>query len=446
MTLDVPRTSNVLSVTFLFFVFMKYFSQIRSYAAIALVFILPWQARWIARLGAHPLYGTPLEWLTLSIFATEVIVAALVLAGVFDRGFRARLRERIPKPVLATLVLLALWALTSVLWSRDVDAALQKTAMLALASAAFLVFVGAKRPRRLVAAFFISMVVQSLFGVWQVIAGFSPASTWLGIAFHSASEGASSVVESGVGRLLRAYGTLPHPNALGGFLAVAIIIGTAAYLKAANFRARAVLFAAIAIMLLSLFLTFSRGAWLAIFFGLIPLHIAAIRGQHRFAPYLCLALVPALAAALIFWPFVLGRASGQGRLETRSTAERIGSWRDGIGVFVAHPLTGVGAGQINPDVYASSAIPTEPAHLAPLAVAAELGIPGLIILLSLGWRAFRQSRRRALSLGLFLTVAVLALFDHYLWTLWAGNLLAALAAALIFTPENKLFPQKTAET
>jgi O-antigen ligase len=421
---------------------MRTIAQIRRYATMFLVFLLPWQARWIARPGM--LYGTPLEWLTLSIFATEIIVALIVLLGVFDRGWRERIRERIPRSALAVLGLLLLWALASTLWAHDADLAIQKISMLALLAAAFLVFAGHERPRSLATAFIASIALQAALGSSQTIAGFSPASTWLGVAFHDAV-GASSVVESAAGRLLRSYGTLPHPNVLGGYLAVAIILGAAAYLKAATRRGRIAIFAALALMFLALFLTFSRSAWLAATCGLLPLIITASSRRQRTARLLILALIPSLIAVAILWPFVLGRVSGQGRLEARSTAERVASWRDGAAVFLAHPFLGVGAGQLNPDAYGSSAVSTEPAHFVPLEVAAEFGLVGLIALLILAWLMFKQSRRSTVGLGLFLAVLIAACFDHYFWTLWAGNLLLAFAAAMIFTQENRLLFQNSVE-
>lgn len=410
---------------------MNAISRLREWGTVALVFLIPWQARWIAREGLRPLTGAPLETLTLSTFATGALVAALLVLTLADREARTRIVARSDRRVLAAVLALVSLAALSASWSHEPDLAIQKAATLALAASAAFAFLAAREPRRLAYAFVASAAVQAAIGLAQVIDNFSPASTPLGMAEHSAFAGGAYVVEWAGGRLLRAYGTLPHPNVLGGMLALAALVAVAEYARTRSSRYRITLVAALSAILLGLFLTFSRSAWLACAVGLVPLTIVAVRSKERARLWLAAAAVPAIVAAVVLLPAVLGRASGQGRLETRSTAERVASWRDGLALFAAHPFGGVGAGQIDPAAYSLPTVPTEPAHLVPLQVAVELGLPGLALVLAIWWFASLNARKDPLALGLFLALSTIALFDHYLWTLWAGNLLLAFGTAYI---------------
>ncbi len=446
-------------------------ANIRNWGTVLLVFLLPWQARWIVVQGIHPIYGTPLEWLTLSFFATEAIIALLLFLSFFDRTFWQRIRSIIPRRFLWLLLVFLAWVWISVVWSHDSNIAMQRAAQLSLVVGALFLFLGSEQPRRLQWSFLVSLACQSLIGLAQVASGSSFASTVLGIAEHAAATGTASVVESATGRLLRAYGTFPHPNMFGGALAVGSLLALLMYRDAAG-RQRQILAVLFSICLLGLFVSFSRGAWIAFAVGFICLCLslrrkasgltAAIfertlpkiatssqtdssqrqkkRARRKAILPLLLALTPTLLAVITLYSFVLTRTSAQGRLETRSTTERVGSLVDGLVVFLGHPLTGVGVGQINPDVYASSAIATEPAHLVPLQIAVELGVIGLALFVY-GWMSVLFFvRRNNAALALFFTLSVLVLFDHYLWTLWGGNVLAVFGMFWCFLLATKSVP------
>ncbi|TAL19421.1 hypothetical protein EPN90_03695 [Patescibacteria group bacterium] len=414
---------------------MNSFVFLREWGTILLVFLLPWQARWIAREGWRPIDGAKLPWLTLSLYATEVLVGLLIIFALADRDFRLRLRSRLPRLIIYPLALIVLFSLLSIFWSADRDLALQKSVQLILALSVLPLCIAHQKPKNLVSAFLLSAGVQAFLGAAQSLAGFSPASTWLGVSRQS-GELAASVAEGGDLRVLRAYGTLPHPNILGGYLAAAILLALVRYREAVSRNQRIFFIVFLSLLFFALFFTFSRSAWLAVSLGSLPLLYALVKeraGAHLLLP---LALVPALLAAIVFAPVVAGRLTGAGRLEVRSTKERVTSLADGFAVFMGSGGLGVGVGQINPKAYGSPTISTEPAHLVPLQFAAELGIIGLLLFLFFAWRLWRAARATPLSLALFLLLSTVSLFDHYLWTLWAGNLLSIFAIFAILRAKS----------
>ena len=83
-------------------------------------------------------------------------------------------------------------------------------------------------------AFSASAVLQSIIGILQFTFQKTISSKWLGMALQEASVSGTSVVETTTNRFLRAYGSLPHPNILAGFLVIGFIILLGLYLEKGN--------------------------------------------------------------------------------------------------------------------------------------------------------------------------------------------------------------------
>ena len=102
-----------------------------------------------------------------------------------------------------------------------------------------------------------------------------------------------------------------------------------------------------------------------------------------------------------------------------------------------YPLTGVGIGSFILELAgrAGEGYVVEPAHNILLLAGAELGIPGLLLVMaffiSFLFRLFKTQSPRAILVGATLMgLGVISLFDHYLWTLAPGRLMLGLVAGL----------------
>lgn len=68
------------------------------------------------------------------------------------------------------------------------------------------------------------LTIESILAIMQFMFQSTYFNKWFGLAYHDITIAGNSVVTTVSDKLLRPYGTLPHPNILGGFLAVAAII------------------------------------------------------------------------------------------------------------------------------------------------------------------------------------------------------------------------------
>ncbi len=298
--------------------------------------------------------------------------------------------------------------------------------------------------RKVLYAFVIGLLGPAVLGIYQFIAGSSPASTVLGLAAYEASESGVSVVESLSGRFLRAYGSFQHPNIFGGYLAIGLLalIMLPRWFKKETDRLG---FYIIAVILATTFvLTFSRSAWLAFFVS------AAIGGwiilwEHRIAarkalPFLLIAMAAIVMTLIMFWEPVSARFHPTYRLEAISIEERQTGYSQFLPTVQDKILFGVGVGNYTVELAEDNpGVPIwafQPVHNSILLVLGEVGIVGLFFFIlwaasvdRINYKALPSSVAiGALSMGA--AILIIAFFDHYLFSLWSGLALVAVVFAM----------------
>ncbi len=426
----------------------KFVAKIAEYGFYLFVFLLPLQTRWIWRL-AH-LNGDVWEYGSGSLYATDILLIFLLILGIFlpRQGKKNCLR-----PLWVVIGSFFLICFVSVLWSQDKGVSWHAIARLAEVIGLFWLVqrVNFSWPK-LGVAMASAGVIQASLGIVQFFTQRVIASKWLGLAAHQPGQLGDSVIATIEGRYLRAYGAFPHPNALGGFLVICLII-LIGFLFTLYTDRKAniikILLAVLSLIVVSygLILTFSRTAWLA--FGLAFLCLLGISLWHRHQYRLkLLAEVASWMVILVLMTFALvpdiwvTRIAAETPLEKQSMEQRADYYVQSRDLFLDHWYQGVGLGDYTGALYdrdtTRAAWDYQPVHNIYVLAATEVGLFGGLLFAAIAIQFFqlvlRQLRREFSKYNWLIVWAIavvavllLGLFDHYIWTLSSGMFLFWLA-------------------
>lgn len=277
------------------------------------------------------------------------------------------------------------------------------------------------------------------------------------LAIDPQGQGAS-VIEAGGRRWLRAYGLTPHPNVLGGYLGMGLLVCLGALVFG---RARWCRWLWVPLILgsMGLFFTFSRAAWLGTGVGLAFM-IAVTRlwrvvqwRSPRVRQRAWVAGIVLVAAAVVlsvlFRDLLVTRFLRlSSPLEATSIQERLVDMRQAWGLIRTVPLKGTGSGYYIGALWAGVGEDRPPGfrrvHSTLLLAAAELGVGGALLwmwlLLAPPVALVRQPERARSQIvgwaGALLAAVVVGLFDSYLYipstwwpALYVGLMLGGWACA-----------------
>ena len=249
------------------------------------------------------------------------------------------------------------------------------------------------------------------------------------------------------GLRMRPYATFPHPNVLGGFLAMTlplVIIQLSLPCRQAGnnpirqFSKKIFYVATLFLGYIALALTFSRSAWIVSTVGVfICIKYLLVRKKPTsFFPFMLVAVLLALLVFFISRSFSLNDESIVVRKELNASA---------IKLFAHSPLFGVGLGNFLVEL--PKALPSrqiyflQPVHNIYLLVLSETGLIGFLLFTGCIFYVFLRKfwQRRvykkthcALNIwhGALGILLILGLVDHYPLTLQQGQLLFTLFTAL----------------
>ncbi|MBI4301470.1 MAG: O-antigen ligase family protein, partial [Chloroflexi bacterium] len=354
----------------------------------------------------------PLQELTigpLTITLTEAVVALLTLtwlvARLTDREIRLKFTPLFPPMV----VVLGVFLLSTSL-APSLRLSLKETAKWLELMVVYLLVASTVKERRqfytIIALMMVAGVVEALVGGYQFIRGVGPPSFILG------------------GRFMRAHGTFGQPNPYAGYLGLSLALGggiLVATLSKRRSRSIIIIMAfSLAVLLLAVLLSLSRGAWLAIslaFIIILLIHnrqllLGLLFGGLVVTLLLAVGLDEALPVPVIARLSLLKDYFGwfdvRGVFATSQNwaiVERMAYWQAAAEMFRDHPLLGVGIGNFG-YFYPQYAlpdwdIPAIHAHNYYLNLLAEVGVVGLAAYLgfllttfSYVGRSLRQAKAR----------------------------------------------------
>ncbi|RMD51843.1 hypothetical protein D6827_01320, partial [Candidatus Parcubacteria bacterium] len=232
-------------------------SKIRKQIFLLIVFLLPWQIRFIW--GAENIGGHTNEFAVYSIYLVQILLVALAMWELIlwrDSQNKSNFGR-------GQFFALLLFAWIFFLWQWRAASEYGLVYINYLIASILLCVLGVYykvRGSEILSYLTAGLIVPFLFGVYQVMNGWFPAISWLGIAARDAYRAGDSVflLPSG-SRILRAYGSFPHPNIFAGYLALVGLLSVV-YRK----QIKPILFyAAAGMAIIGLIITGSVAAWAA---------------------------------------------------------------------------------------------------------------------------------------------------------------------------------------
>lgn len=405
---------------------------------LAALFFLPFQTRWIFHEAV--IQGEIWEYGRFSLYGVDILIIAALFFWIVGRAFDSHVRKLSPV-IWISLSGLLIVSFLSIYFALDSALAIHGFLRLVEGAVLFFLITQLRLSWRIpVWTVVLSGLVQSIVAFLEFVMQFIPSEKWLGLATQNPALSGVSVVLTTSGRFLRAYGTFPHPNILGGFMVYAIVLAVALVVTTERERVRTVLYAVLPCLAAGLLFSFSRQSMLGLVIALMAFpSMMAYRAVHQMRVWAWatgIVFVSVAVLGVIFLPLLLTRLNVAGPLEAYSLDERAAGIQQAKTILLDEWPQGVGIGnytwalheKIDTNVQAKN---MQPVHIMPMLIMAEIGIFGLIFyalfLAVIFWEGrhhpepTRRSTHLALAGALVIIPIFLGLWDHYLWSLPVGQ-------------------------
>lgn len=261
--------------------------------------------------------------------------------------------------------------------------------------------------------FTISILWAALLAIFQFGYQSSLGSFWYWLGERPLSLDNFQIAKYSLGSLgifLRSYSTLPHPNALAGFLVISLFI---MYLNQGRLMSKIVS----ATALIALIFTFSRTAIITLLICLV--YLGFIKFKNLKSKIIYLVIISTLVVIVI--SLILNQTTSiPGPLFER--------WiliKNSINLITTHPFLGIGIGTY-PFL---STLKFQPVHNVILLIVSEVGIIGFVTLVILVVKHFKKVPT-AYSV-IILAILLTSMNDHYWLTSNSNLLLLTVCAAIL---------------
>jgi len=445
------------------------------------------------------------SWADLLILATIVIYTTKSILRQVINPYYAPFHGKVGKKSFTSvsrktlyLFIFLGWAGISIFWSQYRPLAAYR--LLTFIEIALFAVIAAKSLNNgkwiklAILAIILNGFFQSLLGIAQFIHNSALGFQFLGESVIGPNiDGVAKIIFHGENHI-RAYGTLPHPNILAGFLLVPLflIIGTllsrrlslpgkqqdgvisdlpiilsrdiphalhlpdkkkqgdVSYETFLDFIPKLIWYAILFITGLGFFLTFSRSAFLGFFVGALIFLSKTLRA--RFQDEMSGSNLKLLASSIIFLTFaLLLMLNNTSFFSYQSIQERTLYQNVSYETFLKHPFAGVGVGQFVMNEYRKhpnmESWQYQPVHNLYLLLLSELGMVGLLFFLLWIFSIIKWGIGKNGNTGVLLTCSFfccivfsflfISFFDHYFWDIKSGTLILVLPFVLIFYPYYK---------
>ena len=414
---------------------MSLLRRIEEYLVYLLLFTLPFQARLIF-FQADWYFS---EWQSMSLYGTDLIILAILLLWFVQKPKI----ERLNHADLAVQAFLGL-AILSIFWSDHKAISVYQS--LKLTEFALLFLYIRYRAFSIVDTNYCFLVLalgglfQALIAIAQFLLQRSLGLFFLGESLLSKTlPGVASFFTDSGEKIIRAYGTTPHPNVL----AACLILSLAAWLALIWRRRNSWYYLGLAVTLFGLYTTFSR-----VQIGLFVLGIIFFCLLFRDRRFVFLVITLVVVTTAIFGAIYLPEIQSRLMLSTSDEAvqQRLFYADRAIGSEIVWLGSGWGSfvpELIDSDLYREASF-YQPVHNIYLLIYAELGLIGIalfaLFLTILSSNFIKSALRiKKMSMGLVLAIFLISgFFDHFLLTLQQGRLAFWLVLGYIASHHHSL--------
>jgi O-antigen ligase len=424
------------------------------------IFLLPIQTSYIVRESF--IGGGKWQYGTILFYLTDLLLIFLFILSILS--FRKNLSfslKRKRSPLIAIIFWFILFSFASVFWSPDKELALYSFIKLISAIAIFFIVINIKiNWKKVFLVLLFSALIQSSLGLYQFLNQDTFNNSYLGLSEYSPGELGVSVIETPGRRWLRAYGGFTHPNILGGYLAITLLMSLYFYSKRKihsfkDLLLNILILISLNILFAGLIVSFSRSAWLIFILSFISFFIFSLLKKKKLITLNLIKILSLfLMISFLFYslaPYLFKTRLGLiSRLETKSIEERIDYTTQAKSLIKDNLFFGTGIGNYtlaNHEKLNNNqpAWYYQPVHNVYLLILAELGLVGLILFLFIAVypffifikKKFFNLKNIILFLS-FLSLFIIMLFDHYLWTSHFGLLFFWLILGLFVKTINSI--------
>lgn len=392
-----------------------------------LLFSLPFQVRIL-------LWNGQGEYASFFLYGTDLLICIFFLSGLFQKEKPRLFLLSSRKKLFIPLFFLILWFFIASIFSANIPLGLYKTVKVAEFAALFLYLVSLPQTVYSNARIFLiaSGIFQSVIAIWQFIARHSIGLRFLGENTLAPDIAGVAKLDVWGEKIIRAYGTFPHPNALAAFLLFCLFLAFFSPREKKNILYNWCIIFSIPIITLGLLLTFSRAV---IFIGVMAIFcwflVAKIRPWREGGIFLLSLIV---FSSLLF-PYLAGRFSFN--LQDQAISLRVFYIQNAFSFIKKYPFSGVGPSQFTlaqQEIVAKLHFPAwanQPVHNIYLLIGSETGLVGIFFFF---WFLYAYARslwqkspgkKRIYLLRLIPPFALLSvgLFDHFFFTYQQGMLL-----------------------
>jgi len=259
--------------------------------------------------------------------------------------------------------------------------------------------------------------------------------------------GVSTVLIEG-GKILRSYGTLPHPNILGAFLVVGFLSGLFLFIESKGVK-KYLFFSGLFLIALTLWLTLSRSAIIAMLFGLFIYFILKFFRDGFYKKniisfvsiflLLLFSLLPVLSFVLPRINMSASEVAVTSRVSYMEMGKKIMK-ENLLGVGLKNQVYYTYKNNIYNEANMKNSWEWQPIHNLYLLIGSEVGVLGLLSFIIFILGAFikkgllflkKDKEEYYIILAIMSSLLIIGLFDHFLYTIDSPALLFWLMIGLL---------------